>query len=254
MSRSRILLVEDDPSITRFVMAALEELPVDVAACQSMEEAWRLLNESPVALVISDLMLPVGSGLDLLHQMRSSSVCALQAIPVIVLSAGLNADVLRELESAGVFRALLKPVSVSVLESCVSEALRGGRAAAESVMPAPPTASGEQQAIATYFAGDHVLFQAYKASCLAQFDNDVEQGDAAMREGDAYSLRRVAHNCKSVLLTLGYAEGSELARGLENSAAHDEMAEAAAAWGLLRECLSSIKRSSNTAAAEGLGG
>ena len=251
MTRSQVLLVEDDPSITRFVTAALEELPIELVACQSMEDAWRLLNELPIALVISDLMLPGGSGLDLLHQMRRSSVRALESIPVIVLSAGLNADVLRELESAGVFRALLKPVSVATLEACVNEAL-GGSVRAGSIPAAPGPMDGqvtnaEQHAIATYFAGDQALFDAYKASCLAQFANDVEVGDAALLGGDAHASRRVAHNLKSVLLTLGHPEDSELARGMEHAAANQDLAAAATAWGALRECLLLLMQSTNLA-------
>ena len=251
MTRSQVLLVEDDASIVRFVTAALEELPIELVACQSTEDAWRLLNALPVALVISDLMLPGGSGLDLLHRMRRSSMPALQVIPVIVVSAGLNADVLRELESAGVFRALLKPVSVATLEACVNEAL-GGAPRTES----PPAAPGpmdervthaEQHAIATYFAGDQALFGAYKASCLAQFATDAEMGDAAVLNGDAHALRRVAHNLKSVLLTLGYPEDSELARGLEHSAANQALAAATTAWGPLRERLLILMHSTNVA-------
>lgn len=241
-----VLLVEDDPSIARFVSAALEELPIDLLARQSVQEAWHTVLERPVALIISDLMLPGGSGADLLRSLRASPQAAHRAMPVIVLSAGLNAGVLRELQALGVFRALSKPVSVRALESCVSEALGldgpPQRAGWRGELPgrAPQVSPAEDvlhMAVATYFGGDRALFDAYKASCLAQFVNDAEQGDAAVCRGDAQGLRRVAHSLKSLLLTLGDAEASELARATEGAAAAGDAVAAAALWGRLRERL-----------------
>jgi DNA-binding response OmpR family regulator len=235
---ARVLLVEDDASIARFVALALEELPLELLVCERMEQAWELLQHTPVTLVISDLMLPGGSGLDLLRQLRASVQPALSQLPVIVLSAGLNADKLRELESAGVFRALLKPVSVVALESCVAEALELA-ATASPVAPALDKArpAAEVQAIAAYFAGDHQLFDDYQARCREQFVHDVAQGDWAARNADLQALRRLGHNIKSVLLSLGREQDSGLGGAMERAAQQGQTAEAAILWARLRECL-----------------
>lgn len=245
MTCPRVLLVEDDASIVRFVSAALEELPIGLLARQSVQEAWQAVLEQPVALIISDLMLPGGSGADLLRRLRASPQAAHRAMPVIVLSAGLNADMLHDLQALGVFRALSKPVSVRALESCVSEALglaeqpeHAGLGGEQGRTPqASPAEDALHAAVATYFGGDRALFDAYRSSCLAQFADDVVQGDTAVRGRDAQGLRRVAHSLKSVLLTLGDAEASELARGTEGAAAAGDAGAAAALWGRLRERL-----------------
>ena len=72
----------------------------------------------------------------------------------------------------------------------------------------------EQATVERHFAGDRALFLAYRASCVAQFTNDLRQGDDACARADAPALRRLAHSLKSVLLTLGQPEASERARQL----------------------------------------
>lgn len=239
MTRPLVLLVEDDPSIARFVAVALEELPIGLLVCGSVEDAWPVLQAHAVAMVITDLMLPGASGLDLLRQLRESSRADARALPVAVFSAGLSADVLQELQAARVFRVLSKPVSVVDLESCVREAV--GLAAGEVQVPA--NAAGavslevERHAIEAYFAGDEALFTAYKASCLAQFSNDIAQADAAVQGKDAPALRRVAHSLKSVLLTLGRDADSATARALEAAAASGDMTTAVSHWSGLRQRL-----------------
>lgn len=239
MTRPLVMLVEDDPSIARFVAVALEELPIELLVCGSVEEAWPVLQAHAVAMVITDLMLPGASGLDLLRQLRESSRPEAGTLPVAVFSAGLSADVLQELQAARVFRVLSKPVSVVDLEACVREAV--GLGAGGVGMPA--AAAGdvpqdvERHAIEAYFAGDEALFAAYKASCLAQFSHDIAQADAAVQSQDAPALRRVAHSLKSVLLTLGRDADSATARALEAAAASGDMPMAVSHWSGLRQRL-----------------
>lgn len=74
MAPLSVLLVEDSPTIRRHLVATLEELaPVHVAACADGEaQAWRLLQGGSCAfdLVIVDLSLAQGSGLDLLRALQ----------------------------------------------------------------------------------------------------------------------------------------------------------------------------------------
>lgn len=79
LSRPRILHVEDDPDVLQLVKALLEEF-AEVAQAGSLEQAQRLLASGPCDLVILDLGLPDGSGLELLRALKASC-------PVVIFSA-----------------------------------------------------------------------------------------------------------------------------------------------------------------------
>lgn len=229
-SLPRVLLVEDDPSIRRFVQIALEELAIDFVEAGSLAEARAALDAGPVRLVICDLMLPDGSGVNLLHELAAGRAPA--RLPrLVAFSAGISAELRSQLEGLGVDEVLAKPVPLDELEACARRALDDAAAAA----PAPAPGAVNQ-----YFAGDAGLYQAYRASCLPQFLRDVRQGDAALDAGDLGALRRLAHSLKSVLLTLGYGEQSERAAALDRCAAGGDAAAARSGWAVLRGALLAI--------------
>ncbi|MCB9545725.1 MAG: response regulator transcription factor [Myxococcales bacterium] len=77
-----ILLVDDEPAITESLAYALERGGLDSLIAPTLAEAERLVREHPVDLVILDLMLPDGNGLDWLRALRQRS-----RLPVIILSS-----------------------------------------------------------------------------------------------------------------------------------------------------------------------
>ncbi|MGM9483087.1 response regulator [Roseateles sp. NT4] len=216
---ARLLLIEDDASIARFVQLALEELPSHDAAAPAVElSVVRRLADARAALaaggwqlVISDLMLPDGSADALLAEGLAQTA---GAPPWVVFSAGLNPERHAELTARGVVRALRKPVPLAELLDTVSQLLRGGAAVAL------PRAAGVDPVL-QHFGGDRGLYESFRAGCLERFSDDLAQGNAAVASGDAPSLRRVAHGLKAVLELLGHLELAAQARALE---------EAAAAW------------------------
>ena len=90
-------------------------------------------------------------------------------------------------------------------------------------------------AIDTYFDGDRDFYQVFLASSVEQFSADLKAGDDACAAGDAATLRRTAHSLKSVLLTLGYADHSVCAKGVELAAQQAPWEQAVAGWGDLRQ-------------------
>jgi CheY-like chemotaxis protein len=256
MNRARILLVDDDPSIRRFVALALEDLEIDLIVCPGVREAVAELRRAPVALLITDLMMPGESGLDLLLLLQDEPHLRAGARQV-VFSAGLNAAIEAALAQFDIWRRLSKPISVLALEDCVQGALAGpGLASAAPVReasatplqaanPSPgaaevPLSANESAAVARHFAGEEALFRAFRASCLAQFVSDCLTGDAAERNGDAPALRLLAHSLKSVLATLGHESMSNDARQLEASAHAGDWATSRALWLRLRQSLETL--------------
>ncbi|WP_415266049.1 response regulator [Acidovorax sacchari] len=245
MDKPVVLLVEDDPSVARFVSMALEILPVAVQTCPCVESALAWLQEHRAALVITDLMLPGESGMGLLRRLQAEPGLAGGA-RIVVLSAGLDHAVRQELAACGAWRALDKPVAVAALERCVREALAdsdplapaaGGavRATPHGAEPGSTAAMGaEAAAIREYFSGDAALFHTYRAACLLQFGRDAAEGDRALQSSDLAALRRLCHSLASVLRTLGRAEDGALAREVELAALEDRAESARALWQVLR--------------------
>lgn len=82
MSRHSILVVDDEESIVKIVRYALEEAGFGVEVATDVSQAKDALRDREPDLVVLDVMLPDGSGLDLLRDMRSTS-----RVPVLMLSA-----------------------------------------------------------------------------------------------------------------------------------------------------------------------
>lgn len=238
MTRPRLLLVEDDASIRRFVGMALEDHALDIVEAPRLASAIEALRGPPFALVLCDLMLPDGNGLDLLHALAGPDSPSPHARRV-VFSAGVSAAVRVQLDQAGVHEVLSKPASLAALEACVARALAAPTAAALASTPGWPAApdgpaphAPEQRAAAAalnFFGGDLALYQTFLAQCRPQFRLDAAAGDLAAERLDLQALRRLAHSVKSVLLTLGFDTDSGLAARVEATAAAQH---AEAAWGL----------------------
>lgn len=210
----RVLLLEDDPGVRLFVQMALEPLGVDLVQCATLAQARQALGACCARLVLTDLALPDGSGLELLqwlhdHARQPGAVCR-----TVVFSGGIDPAMERKLQALQVWRVLHKPASVGSLMACVSEALA---VQAQSTQSATALSPGDP--VAEFFGGNRPLYDVYRAQCLAQFPKDLNAGDLAARAGDAQALRHVAHNLKSVLAMLGEAPAAQYARATEQAAA-----------------------------------
>lgn len=219
-----VLLVEDDPSIAQFVAMALEEDPVHLTTAPTLREARARLQKHRYHVLLCDLMLTDGSGLDLLRELGEQA-----GLRRVAFSASLQGPQRAELARLGVNEVLAKPVAMDDLRRAVLQPPSPG-----SAPPAPASPTPDADPVQAYFGGDHALHAAYRDQCHAQFTADLATGDAAAAAGRWPELRRLAHSLKSVLRMLGDARGSERARMLEDLSATNEAAAATAAWKALR--------------------
>lgn len=122
MSRNTlILVVEDEPQIRRFLRGALEaETPAwSVVEAGTVRDGLAQVRASAPDLIILDLGLPDGNGVDFLRQLRLMS-----QVPVVVLSARTEeADKVAALD-AGADDYLTKPFSVAEMAARVRVGLR----------------------------------------------------------------------------------------------------------------------------------
>ncbi len=221
--RPRVVLVDDDRPIRQLVALALEELPIELVLCADAAEARVALAAGPVALLITDLMMPGESGLALLTALAADPALRGPA-RLAVFSAGLGPAVRAQLAELDVWRLLDKPVSMAALEQCVAEALALAPMPPPRPEPAAPPAGGEpldaaeHAAVARAFGGDLALFLAFRRQARQQFADDQRVLAAALAAGDWPALRRTAHSLKGVLALLGDDPGQALASRLEKAA------------------------------------
>jgi two-component system KDP operon response regulator KdpE len=115
----RILLVEDEAPIRRFLRVSLEAEHYDLTEAEEGQRGIRLAASHPPDLLILDLGLPDIDGMEVIRQIRAWS-----QMPIIVLSArGRENDKVAALD-AGADDYLTKPFSVGELLARVRAALR----------------------------------------------------------------------------------------------------------------------------------
>ena len=119
---ARLLLLEDDPAIARTVAYALERDGLTVTHSLLVHDARQQLQRARFDLLVLDVGLPDGSGLDLLRDVRNAPTTA--ALPVLMLSAhGEEIDRVLGLE-LGADDYLSKPFSPRELAARVKALLR----------------------------------------------------------------------------------------------------------------------------------
>ena len=116
-----ILIVEDEPATSWALAEGLKDDGFTIDTFPSAEDAWRWLQRGRSDLVISDLRLPGMSGVELARKLKRGP----HAQPVIIVTAYGGADVLRELQRAGVAECFSKPFRMDLLRRAVRRALEG---------------------------------------------------------------------------------------------------------------------------------
>jgi len=115
----RILVVDDEAQITRVLRAALSAQGYDVRTANDPEEGLRLFRDWPPDLVITDLMMPTMSGVEVCRLIRSQG-----STPVLVLSVREHERSKVEALDAGADDYVTKPFSIQELLARVRAHLR----------------------------------------------------------------------------------------------------------------------------------
>jgi PAS domain S-box-containing protein len=117
----RLLLVEDDPATSTVLARLLRRRGAEVTAARGLREARAAAENAEFDLIISDLGLPDGSGLELARWLALRG----GRTPSIALSGyGSEEDIRRSLE-AGFAAHLTKPVDIRTLEAAILTATAG---------------------------------------------------------------------------------------------------------------------------------
>jgi two-component system cell cycle response regulator len=116
-----ILVVDDEAPLRAVLSEAFAELGYRVLAAANGREALALLAQESVQLVLSDVMMPVMTGVELCQAVKA--LPELAKVPVILVTAAGRAAA----EQAGADAVLDKPFGIDALEALVRRWLPGSR-------------------------------------------------------------------------------------------------------------------------------
>jgi len=121
MMKRTILVVDDEKNIRDGLCAALEMDGYEARQAQDGEEAWKIVNNESIDLVITDLRMPGMSGSELLKRIYSTY----PTIPVVVLTGhGTIEDAVTAMQN-GAVDFLTKPVNLDHLSVLIKRSLAG---------------------------------------------------------------------------------------------------------------------------------
>jgi len=121
---TRILLVEDDELVSSALRMALVRCGYTVATAANVEQAIALFDQHPADVVVTDLILPGRSGLDLLHEVDTRD----PTVPVIIVTADDSVEAAAAAVREQAFDYLTKPVSRDELRATIARAFEVRRA------------------------------------------------------------------------------------------------------------------------------
>lgn len=117
--KQRIMILEDDEDLAEGISLSLNSADLEFVLCKTIAQARDMLQRQSFELLIFDINLPDGSGLELCREIRRSS-----RVPIALLTAkDMELDIVKGLE-CGADDYITKPFSLMVLRARVRALLR----------------------------------------------------------------------------------------------------------------------------------
>lgn len=209
MTAPRILVVDDEADLRELLDITLVKMGLDVDCTESLTAARAQLARNDYALVLTDMRLPDGLGIELVREVAS----ACKNTPIAVITAFGSADNAVAALKAGAFDYLSKPVGLDQLRLMVQSALRMHKAGDAN------QASGTSSSAPSRLLGRSGVMQDLRAQILrlarsmAPVAITGESGsgkELAARDIHAHSARAdkpfIAVNCGAIPESLMEAE------------------------------------------------
>ena len=117
--RQEILIIEDDEKLNNGIRLALKNESYTFSQCRTLKDARKVLGAREVSLILLDVNLPDGNGIDFVREIRR-----LGQTPVILITVNnMELDIVTGLET-GANDYITKPFSLMVLRARVAVQLR----------------------------------------------------------------------------------------------------------------------------------
>ncbi len=104
-----VLFIDDDATTRRVYTAGLAMAGIILHMAASAEEAGKILEEKKVDVIVTDLMMPNYSGVDLIQAVRSADYT--KHIPIIVFTSGGNQELVEQAALSGANEIMQKHIT-----------------------------------------------------------------------------------------------------------------------------------------------
>jgi len=116
---ARILVIDDDENYRAVLRGFIEEKGHTVLEASGADEGLKVFSEEKIDLVVSDMMMPVKSGLDLLHALKQ-----IQPKVLFIMVTGFpTLEIATRAMRDGAYDFLAKPVEMNQLAAVMHRAL-----------------------------------------------------------------------------------------------------------------------------------
>ena len=112
-TKPRILVVDDDPHLLEALQLWFERANCDTLVASQGEEAFRILNDAPVDMILTDFMMPELNGIELVRRLKATN--KLLETKVVVMSNNADSEFSRRATELGASAYLLKTVGARAI-------------------------------------------------------------------------------------------------------------------------------------------
>src|SRR6185436_15138654 len=149
--RLRVLLVDDNASVLRFLASAFSSNGCQVTTAATAEQALEQLSDDPYDLVVSDIKMPGLSGLDLLRAVKGKQ----PGTPVVLITGNPSVNSAVFGLRHGAYDYLPKPFSIREIQELLAR-IRADRQKWDGQVPLP---AGLTEELSRRQAGVEVMFR-----------------------------------------------------------------------------------------------
>jgi len=128
MRKPRALVVDDEPDIRELLAITLGRMSIDVDTAGDHATAERMLERERYDLVLTDMRLPDGDGLDLVEWIQAHR----PGVPVAVITAHGNVEAAVRALKLGAFDFISKPLDLAALRKLITATLKLGESVEET--------------------------------------------------------------------------------------------------------------------------
>jgi len=144
MKQPVVLIIDDEPDIRELLEITLGRMGLDTLSAATVTQARRLLHHPAIALCLTDMKLPDGNGMDVIHYIQERR----PETPVAMITAFGSMEMAIEALKAGAFDFITKPIDLERLRRLVESSLQLGSPASTDQDPGA-TLLGETRVMAT---------------------------------------------------------------------------------------------------------
>lgn len=146
MTQSKVLVIDDEPDIRELLKLTLSRMGLGCDAAATFKEGIEYIQHHHYALVLSDMRLPDGDGIEIVRFIQKNK----PQLPVAVITAYGNVEGAVNTLKAGAFDYVSKPIDLPMLKALVKTAL---------LMQTTPASNQDEQLV-----GDSPIMQGLRES------------------------------------------------------------------------------------------